>query len=108
MAPKKPTTTATGDASPARAPSTRITPVSFDGVPGLIIDVDGSEPRLPDGLTASEREIVALVLDGRSGQEIAALRGRSYRTIANQLATIYRKFGVNSRTELVAALSAES
>jgi DNA-binding CsgD family transcriptional regulator len=102
MARKKPAT----DEEPARE-GARITAVSFDGVPGLIIDIDGSEPRLPDTLSDVEREIVALVLDGCSGQEIAARRGRSYRTIANQLAAIYRKCGVNSRAELVAALSDE-
>lgn len=58
------------------------------------------------GLTPSERCIVAQLLDGLSGAELAAQRGRSYRTIANQLATIYRKCGVNSRQELVAHVTA--
>ena len=48
---------------------------------------------------------MAQLLDGLSGAELAAQRGRSYRTIANQLATIYRKCGVNSRQELIARLS---
>lgn len=81
----------------------RLVPIPLGEVGALLIEIELE--RLPDCLTASEREIVALLLDGRSGAEIAASRGRSYRTIANQLAAIYRKFGVNSRTELAAYLS---
>lgn len=54
------------------------------------------------GLTPAEREVVALLVAGQSNQEIAAARGVSPRTIANQLAAIYRKLGVSSRVELVA------
>jgi len=84
---------------------TRVTPMMFGEVAGLVIDVDGSEPQLQATLSAAEREIVALVLGGCNGHEIAARRGRSYRTIANQLARIYRKLGVDNRTDLIAALS---
>ncbi len=84
-------------------PPARVVPLSLGGVPALLVEIDVAP--LPDSLTESERAIVALVLDGRSGAEIAVLRGRSYRTIANQLAAIYRKFGVNARMELVARLS---
>jgi DNA-binding NarL/FixJ family response regulator len=53
-------------------------------------------------LTAAEREIVAGVLSGRSNAAIAQARRTSTRTVANQLAAIYRKLGVFSRWELAA------
>ncbi|HTM22910.1 MAG TPA: helix-turn-helix transcriptional regulator [Kofleriaceae bacterium] len=57
---------------------------------------------LPGGCTATEREVVELVLRGFSDREVAAYRGTSVRTVANQLSSIYGKLGVNSRAELVA------
>lgn len=81
----------------------RATPMSLGGLRAWLIEIDFVS--LPACLTASERSIVALLLDGLNGAELAAKRGRSYRTIANQLAMIYRKCGVNSRQELVARLS---
>jgi DNA-binding NarL/FixJ family response regulator len=53
-------------------------------------------------LTVAEREVVAGVLNGRSNAAIAAARRTSTRTVANQLAAIYRKLGVSSRWELAA------
>lgn len=58
----------------------------------------------PAQLTQAEAQIAALVLRGASGAEIARVRGVSPRTIANQLASIYRKLGVCSRATLVLAL----
>lgn len=58
----------------------------------------------PARLTDAEAQIAALVLRGASGAEIARARGVSQRTIANQLASIYRKLGVCTRAELVLAL----
>ena len=86
-----------------RAPT--VVPVSIGGVRGLIIELPLDPAELPACLTATEREVVTLVLEGHANQEIADARGASYRTIANQLASIYKKLGVASRTELVALLS---
>jgi DNA-binding CsgD family transcriptional regulator len=52
-------------------------------------------------LTPAESEVAAHVLEGRSNAEIARLRGSSERTVANQVASLYRKLGVRSRLELV-------
>ena len=49
--------------------------------------------------------MVRLLLDGKSNKAIAAARATSERTVANQLASIYRKLGVNSRSELASRLS---
>jgi len=53
-------------------------------------------------LTDAEREVGADLLRGLPQREIARRRARSSRTIANQVASIYRKLGVDGRTEFVA------
>jgi DNA-binding CsgD family transcriptional regulator len=64
-----------------------------------------SLPVLPENLTArvsaAESDVIRHVLDGRSNQQIAERRGTSARTVANQLQSLYRRFGVTSRLELV-------
>ena len=61
-----------------------------------------SAPATPEGLTAAERDVLALVREGLSNAEIALRRGRSVRTVANQIASIFAKSGVRSRAELFA------
>lgn len=56
-------------------------------------------------LSASEREVAHAAAQGMSNTEIASTRSTSVRTVANQLATIYRKLGVRSRMELVRKLA---
>lgn len=58
-------------------------------------------------LTDAERDVVVLVLLGLSNKEVAGRRSCSARTVANQLASAYRKLGVGSRGELVARLRSE-
>jgi DNA-binding NarL/FixJ family response regulator len=58
--------------------------------------------RAHEGLTDSEKDVVELVVQGWSNSRIAAERGTSPRTIANQLGAAYRKLGVQSRRELIA------
>jgi DNA-binding NarL/FixJ family response regulator len=57
---------------------------------------------MPDTLTPAERQVVLAVLAGFSNADIAQARGSSPRTVANQLAAIFRKLGVRSRAELAA------
>jgi DNA-binding CsgD family transcriptional regulator len=59
-----------------------------------------------DGLTASERDVVGRLLRGQSNAQIARYRRCSPRTVANQVAAIFRKTGVGSRAELAALLDA--
>ena len=54
-------------------------------------------------LTGAELEVGAALFEGASNQQIAAGRGSSVRTVANQVASIFRKLGVRSRGELAAA-----
>ncbi|HUS29382.1 MAG TPA: helix-turn-helix transcriptional regulator [Kofleriaceae bacterium] len=51
-------------------------------------------------LTAAERAVACDAAAGLSNAAIAKKRKRAVRTIANQLASIYRKLGVVSRAEL--------
>ena len=52
-------------------------------------------------ITKREGEIVALILEGKSNNEIQARLFISFHTVKNHLSNIYRKFRVNSRHELV-------
>lgn len=58
-------------------------------------------------LSHAQRDVARLVLTGKSNRQIATERSTSERTVANQIATIYRKLGVGSRSELAALLHAE-
>lgn len=64
--------------------------------------VDG--PATLDGLTEAERQVTADVVDGLSNRQIALRRGTAPRTVAKQVASIFRKVGVGSRRQLVAAI----
>ena len=52
-------------------------------------------------LTRREKEVVQLASRGLSGREIAEHLCRSPRTIENHLRSVYRKFGVRNRVEMV-------
>lgn len=53
------------------------------------------------GLTPAERDVALFAIKGMSTQEIAQLRGVSEGTIKAQTNAIYRKAGVNGRTQLL-------
>lgn len=57
-------------------------------------------------LTAAELDVTVRVLRGDTNAAIGHGRGTSVRTVANQLTSIFRKFGVTSRTELIALFTA--
>jgi DNA-binding CsgD family transcriptional regulator len=92
---------------PSAPTDVRVLATTFQGHRALWIELPAAPSALPPSLTVAEREVVELLLAGRSNQEIADARGASYRTVANQLASIFRKVGVSSRVELVAKLSGE-
>lgn len=56
-------------------------------------------------LAPAEQSICELILIGKTHAQIAALRGRSIRTIANQLASIFSKLRVSGRLELLCCLA---
>lgn len=59
---------------------------------------------LGDELTGRQAEIVARLIAGERPAEIARSMFLSAATVRNHLSAIYRKFGVHSQTELLAAL----
>jgi DNA-binding CsgD family transcriptional regulator len=88
-------------------------PASLPTVPGDLIALESEDGELAVlsftlpwddeiSLSSAESDVARHILAGRSNSEIAALRGCSTRTVANQVASLFRKLGVRSRLELVA------
>jgi DNA-binding NarL/FixJ family response regulator len=71
----------------------------------VVISIPAGEGQTVEGLTRAERAVARGVLSGWSNAEIARRRRSSPRTVANQLASIYRKLGVSSRAELAMRLA---
>jgi DNA-binding CsgD family transcriptional regulator/predicted negative regulator of RcsB-dependent stress response len=72
--------------------------------------VAGARPRRlsfsgPDSLTASERRVVDLAIEGLSNRDIAQALFVTPRTVERHLYTSYKKLGVSSRAELGDALA---
>jgi DNA-binding NarL/FixJ family response regulator len=58
-------------------------------------------PGRGEGLSDRESEILALITQGKSNAEVAALTYLSPNTVKSYIRTIYRKIGVGSRTQAV-------
>jgi DNA-binding NarL/FixJ family response regulator len=69
----------------------------------------GATERLGDakfsGLTEAEQAVLGLLVAGSTNRDIARRRSTSPNTAANQIQSIFRKFGVRSRIELIARLT---
>jgi DNA-binding NarL/FixJ family response regulator len=86
---------------------------TFDGVHGADRVVDGRAngsshsdaqdgwPGRDAGLTAREAEVIALITQGLSNQEIAQRASLSINSVKSYIRTSYRKMGVTSRTNAV-------
>jgi DNA-binding NarL/FixJ family response regulator len=83
----------------------RVSTILLGGVEVAVVSIPRPDPETFDTLTSAEVEVARGVLGGLTNSQIAERRGVSDRTVANQLASIYRKLGVNSRAEFVAALA---
>lgn len=68
------------------------------------LKVELSEPVLAR-LTNAERTVALFALDGCTNAQIASLRHCSPRTVANQVASAFRKLGVRCRLELIRCLA---
>jgi len=79
--------------------------VAYELEPGKVLFVHSIPRPTVEGLTKAEEEVLAFLLDGCDNASIAAARRTTLRTTANQVASIFRKLGVASRTELVAKLT---
>jgi DNA-binding NarL/FixJ family response regulator len=58
-------------------------------------------PGRREGLTDREAEILALITQGKSNAEVAALTFLSPNTVKSYIRSVYRKIGVGSRTQAV-------
>jgi DNA-binding CsgD family transcriptional regulator len=91
-----------------RAPvaSVRSTEITVDGRRCLLVCASFSAHPAWASLSASQHEIVELLLSGCEREEIARRRGTSTRTIANQVAGLFRKLGVSGKTAFATSLLA--
>jgi DNA-binding CsgD family transcriptional regulator len=78
-------------------------PTRPDGSPGVSHSRAGT-PRDRAGLSAREREVARLVLDGNTYEEIGEAIYISPRTVEHHVARIRRQLGVSSRSEMLAQL----
>jgi DNA-binding CsgD family transcriptional regulator len=78
----------------------RVDAFSSDPPARWIVSVANPAEGLRDRLSPAEYQIAQLAVDGKSYAKIASARGTSRRTIANQLASMFRKLGVSGRAEL--------
>ncbi|MFT3913713.1 MAG: helix-turn-helix transcriptional regulator [Anaeromyxobacteraceae bacterium] len=102
--PRSPSASRSRSASPARLSAPRgLVAWRIAGEEDVaLLEWPTAAPATPDGLTEAEREVLGLVREGLSNADIARRRGRSVRTVANQIASIFAKCGVRSRAELFA------
>lgn len=73
-----------------------------------VLSVLRPERHLSAALPRAESSVLHQLVEGRSHAEIATLRGTSVRTIANQLASLFRRLSVSGRSDLIHALFASA
>lgn len=94
-------------APPIRAPAgLRALLFAAGGEEFVLLEWPARAQARPAGFGTAESEVLRLLEAGLGNAEIARVRHRSPRTVANQVARIYRKLGVRSRLELFALLAA--
>lgn len=75
--------------------------VISDAPPRTRVAVGLDWPGRGEGLSDREAEILALITQGKSNAEVAALTYLSPNTVKSYIRTIYRKIGAGSRTQAV-------
>ena len=83
---------------------TRVARLTADGEEFVVLSYPRQTRALVAGLTPAEQRVLDLVRGGLSNAQVAAARGTSVRTVANQVASLFRKLGVQSRAELFVKL----
>jgi DNA-binding NarL/FixJ family response regulator len=69
--------------------------------PGHTAVVSGDWPGRAEGLSLRESEMIALITQGRSNQEICRLAYLSPNTVKSYIRSAYRKIGITSRSQAV-------
>ncbi|MFC6007091.1 response regulator transcription factor [Angustibacter luteus] len=75
--------------------------VTTEGPPRAKVATGLDWPGRGEGLTDRESEILALITQGKSNAEVAALTYLSPNTVKSYIRTTYRKIGVASRSQAV-------
>ena len=92
--------------SPATIPpGLRASRATVGGEEVAIFSYPLARPALPASLSPAEGAVALALLEGLSNGDIARARKTSARTVANQVASIFRKLGLSSRGEVAMALS---
>ena len=73
-----------------------------DGEELMVISVPIHPEAAPETLSDGERDVLRMMLEGKKNADIARARGTAVRTVTNQVASIYRKLRIGSRSELAA------
>ncbi|MBL8954105.1 MAG: response regulator transcription factor [Myxococcaceae bacterium] len=84
------------------APAARLTRFRLGDDEYATLSVPAPQAQKAAPLTPAERVVVALLLEGKTNPQIARARKTSVRTVANQVASIFKKLSVGSRAELIA------
>ncbi|HET7540969.1 MAG TPA: helix-turn-helix transcriptional regulator [Polyangiaceae bacterium] len=71
-----------------------------------VVSIPRPETKLSFALPPAELEIVRCLVEGHSHDDMARQRGTSKRTVANQIASLFRRLRVTGRMELVHRLFA--
>jgi len=79
----------------------RLSRVECDGRAYWVVSVVRPDLSFPVALSHAEAAVVRELVAGRSHAQISTLRATSPRTVANQLATVFRKMGVSGRGAVV-------
>jgi DNA-binding NarL/FixJ family response regulator len=87
---------------PQPPPGLEVAIVNLDGDEFAILHFPVTSQTDLTGLSDAESEIANAIVKGMSNEEIARMRRTSNRTVAKQVASIFKKLGVGSRRELVA------
>ncbi len=88
--------------------SARRSELEVGGEPRFVISVTRPDLTFPVPLSTAEAAVVRGLLSGHSYAEISDARATSTRTVANQLATAFRKLGVSGRQATLQRLLSHS
>lgn len=69
-----------------------------------VVGIPRPERRLSGVLPAAELEVISMLVQGCCYAEISQRRGTSERTIANQIAAVFKRLNVSGRSELIQRL----
>ena len=75
-----------------------------DGKEHWVDTAERPDRTLPKQLMCAEAEVIRSLVEGNTHEQIAVLRSASPRTVANQLASAFRKMGVSGRAALLSKL----